>query len=215
VAVPPQTPTDIPYQFTAGTTVKFQRQFQSYPATEGWNYKVFFNGPTQNFEADGTQDADTDSGAGLNSWTVTLSKTVTAVAPGWYKISEQVSNQAGEVYDVNDPQDLKHTNILPNPATAPAGSFITWEQKTLGILQQAISGNMSQNVQSYQIAGRAVSHYSITELMKLAGTFKAIVWRQQHPGYLGERYAIHFPPEQSQQPFPPTWVDTTGFIPPP
>lgn len=211
----PNTPTDIPYQFTAGTTVKFQRQFTSYPATEGWAYKVFFNGPAK-FEADGVQDTDANNNP-LNSWTVTLTPTLTNVAPGWYKISEQVSltGPPAEVYDVNDPQDLKHTTILANPATAAAGSFRTWEEQTLATLQAAIAGNMSQNVQSYQIAGRAVNHYSIQELMKLAGIFKSIVWRQQHPGYLGERYAIQFPPEQGETPFPPTWVDTTGFIPPP
>src|SRR2546422_3789467 len=116
----PKTPCDIPYQFTAGTTVKFQRQFQSYPATDGWAYKIFFNGPAK-FEADGVQDQDANSNP-LNSWTVTLTPTITNVAPGWYKISEQVSLQSsGEVYDVNDPQDLKHTTILANPATAAAG----------------------------------------------------------------------------------------------
>src|SRR6267378_2135149 len=115
----PKTPCDIPYQFTAGTTVKFQRQFTSYPATDGWTYKVFFNGPAK-FEADGVQDQDANSNP-LNSWTVTLTPTLTNVAPGWYKISEQVSLQSsGEVYDVNDPQDLKHTTILANPGTAPA-----------------------------------------------------------------------------------------------
>ena len=184
--MPQIVPCDIPYQFTAGTTVAFRRQFQRFPATEGWKYKVFFNGPAK-FEKDGVQDTDANNNP-LNSWTVTLTPTDTNQIPGWYKVSEQISNQAGdEVYDVNDPVDLKHITILANPATAPVGAFTSWEQQTLAILESAIAGNMSQNVQSYQIAGRAVSHYSIENLIKLRGIFKSIVWRQQHPGFLGVR----------------------------
>jgi len=50
-------------------------------------------------EADGVQDQDANSNP-LNSWTVTLTPTLTNVAPGWYKISEQVSlASSGEVYE--------------------------------------------------------------------------------------------------------------------
>lgn len=101
-------------------------------------------------------------------------------------------------------------NVEPDAATSPAGSFQTFEERTLAVLEAAISGNLSGGIQSYQIAGRAVSKYQMSELLNFRGVFRAAVWRQQHPGKLGVPYKAEFTAQEETK-FPPTWVDVTGL----
>ena len=100
--------------------------------------------------------------------------------------------------------------IEPDAATSPAGTFQTFEERTLAVLEAAISGNLTGGIQSYQIAGRAVSKYQMAELMNLRGLFRAAVWRQQHPGKLGIPFKAEFTAQEESK-FPPTWVDVTGL----
>jgi hypothetical protein len=113
-----------------------------------------------------------------------------------------------EVHDISG--DELVINIEPDAASSAAGTFQTFEEKTLAILELAIAGNLSGGVQSYQIAGRAVSKYSLPELMSLRGTFRSAVWRQHYPGKLGIPYLVEFSPGQESK-YPPTWVDVTGL----
>jgi hypothetical protein len=113
-----------------------------------------------------------------------------------------------EVHDIRG-DDLV-INIEPDAATSPAGTFQTFEERTLAVLEAAISGNLTGGIQSYQIAGRAVSKYQMSELMKLRGMFRAAVWRQENPGKLGVPYKVEFTAQEESK-FPPTWVDVTGI----
>jgi len=70
------------------------------------------------------------------------------------------------------------SGVLRHIPAMAAWSIQTWEEQTLEILQAAIAGNMSQNVQSYQIAGRAVSHYRLKTDEARRDFQIRIVWRQ-------------------------------------
>jgi hypothetical protein len=113
-----------------------------------------------------------------------------------------------EVFDIHG--DELVINIEPDAATSAAGTFQTFEEKTLAVLELAIAGNLSGGVQSYQIAGRAVSRYSLPDLMNLRGIFRSAVWRQENPGKLGIPYLVEFNEGQERN-YPPTWVDVTGL----
>jgi hypothetical protein len=78
-------------------------------------------------------------------------------------------------------------------------------------LQAAIAGNKTPLVQSYHIAGRAVSNYSLKDLTQLLGYYKSVVWRQQHPGQLGVNYAARFTLEPTRTRLPDTWVNIVGI----
>jgi hypothetical protein len=101
-------------------------------------------------------------------------------------------------------------NIEPDAATSPAGTFQTYEERTLAVVEAAISGNLSGGIQSYQIAGRAVSKYNLKELTDLRGLLRAAVWRQQNPGRLSQSYHIEFNVQEETK-FPATWTDVTGL----
>jgi hypothetical protein len=119
-----------------------------------------------------------------------------------------LASGAAEVHDIRG--DELVINVEPDAASSPAGTYQTFEERTLVVLEAAIGGNLTSGIQSYQIAGRAVSRYQLAELTKLRGMFRAAVWRQQNPGRLGIPYKAEFDLD-TESPFPATWVDVTGI----
>jgi hypothetical protein len=206
--VPPSIPDNVPDHFPAGTTVKFTRSLDDYSPSDGWGYTIYLNGLTQKFSKAATVvngifqiefvPADT---AALNA--------------GPYRYAERLVNDGsvdstltGETYDLTG--DELVINIEANVASAAAGVFNTWEEKTLAVIEAVLSGRVTADIQSYQIAGRSVTRHSFAELRTMRGELKAAIWRQNHPGQLGIPYRVEFPLEDDSPNFPPTWVDITG-----
>lgn len=200
--MPPIIPDSVPLHFPAGTTVKFTRSLDDFAPSDNWGYTIYLNGLTAKFnKAASVQDPATFLIEFVPADTASL-------PPGPYRFAERLVNSVtGETYDLNG--DELVINIEPNAASSAAGAFQTFEERTLAVIESAIAGNISGGIQSYQIAGRAVSKYNMLELMKLRGMFRAAVWRQQNPGRLGVPYKVDFTTEQETE-FPPTWVDVTG-----
>lgn len=118
------------------------------------------------------------------------------------------------VYDITG--DELVINIEPSAASSPAGTFQTFEEKTLAAIEAVITARMnggspSADIEAYHIAGRAVTKISPTELLRLRGTYRALVWRQQHPGKLSKPRKVEFNQESEQTNLPPTWQDVTGL----
>jgi hypothetical protein len=113
-----------------------------------------------------------------------------------------------EVFDIRG--DELVINIEPDAATSVAGTFQTFAEKTLAVIEAAIAGTLPTAIQSYQIAGRAVVKIPMKDLLQLRGLYLAAIWRQQHPGHLGVPYKVEFTAREESI-FPPTWVDVTGF----
>lgn len=120
---------------------------------------------------------------------------------------------AAEVYDITG--DELVVNVEPSAKDSPAGAFQTFEEKQLAAIEAVIAARNSgtapsADIQHYEVAGRAVTKMSLTELLRLRGMYRAVVWRQQHPGKLGRPFKVHFTPGQEGTEIPPTWVDVTG-----
>ena len=201
--MPPIIPDVVPLHFPAGTTVKYTRSLDDFAPSDDWGYTIYLNGLTAKFNKAATvQDPATFLIEFVPADTASL-------PPGPYRFAERlVNSDSGETYDIAG--DTLVLIIEPNVASSAAGAFQTFEERTLAVLEAAISGNLTGGIQSYQIAGRAVSKYQMSELMTLRGMFRAAVWRQEHPGQLGVPYKVVFGVEGESQ-FPPTWVDVTGL----
>lgn len=107
-------------------------------------------------------------------------------------------------------------NVEPSAASSPAGTFQTFEEKTLAAIEAVITarvngGSPSADIEAYHIAGRAVTKMSMTELLRLRGTYRSVVWRQQHPGKLSKPRKVEFNQESEETNLPPTWQDVTGL----
>jgi hypothetical protein len=116
---------------------------------------------------------------------------------------------AAETFDITG--DELVMNIEPNVSIAAAGAFNSWEERTLAVIEAALSGRLTADIQSYQIAGRAVTKIPVGELLQIRGTLQAKIWRQTHPGQLGVPYKVEFPVEGDGHEYPPTWQDVTGL----
>jgi hypothetical protein len=201
--MPPVIPDAVPDHFPAGTTVKFTRSFDNYLPSDGWAYTIYLNGLTQKFNKAATVQDD--------SFLIEFVPADTAALnPGPFRFAERLSNSGtGEVYDFSG--DELVINVEPNVASAAAGVFNTWEERTLLVIEAALAGRLTSDIQAYQIAGRSVSKIPIKELRTIRGELKAAIWQQNHPGELGIPYRVEFDLESDAGEFPPTWADVTGF----
>jgi hypothetical protein len=202
--MPPIIPNSVPSKFAAGSTVKFARILDDFPASQGWAYTIYFNGALNVFSKAGVAQAD-------GSFLVTITPADTSsIAPGIYRFAERVVNAGtGEAYDL-DGENLTVT-IEANLATAPAGAFLTWAEKTIVAIEALLSGRVTADLESYQIAGRQITKIPFEQLQKIRGRLLAQIARAQYPGTLGTpTFKIEFGVEQETA-FPPTWVDVTGL----
>ena len=207
--MPPIIPDVVPTHFTAGTTVKFTRSMDDFQPSDGWGYTIYLNGLTQKFNKAATVLDNIFQIEFVPSDTANLN-------PGAYRYAERLVNDgsvdsslAGETYDLTG--DELVINIEPNAGTAAAGTFNTFEERTLVVVEAAINGRLTSDIQAYQIAGRSVSKIPIAELRVIRGELKAAIWRQNNPGQLGVPYRVAFWLEPESPDYPPTWQDVTGL----
>lgn len=193
----------VPTNFPAGTTVKYTRSLNDFQPSDGWVYTIYLNGLTQKFSKAATVLDNIFQIEFLPSDTASLN-------PGPFRYAERLTNSGtGEVYDITG--DELVINIEPNVGSAAAGAFNTWEERTLAIVEAAISGRLTSDIQAYQIAGRSVSKIPIQQLRTIRGELRAAIWRQNHPGQIGIPHRVEFALESEEQEFPPTWQDVTGL----
>jgi|GEM_PF-547636 len=198
----PIIPDVVPSHFPAGTTVHFTRTLDDFSPADGWAYTIYLNGLTQKFnKAATTPDGIFDI--------VFLPADTAGLTPGPYRYAERLTRGTDEVFDIAG--DELVINIEPNAATAAAGSFNTWEERTLVVVEAALSGRLTSDIASYQVAGRAVNKIPIEDLRRIRGELRAAIWRQNHPGRLGVPYEVQFAPDPDSAEFPPTWQDVTGL----
>jgi len=157
-----ETLTKIPASFTAGTTVKFRRTYADYPADQGWTLTGYLRGAAIRDYVAVAAGASFDftfaaTGAGPPAGTDSLT-------PGNYVWEERVS-KAGEVY--TPPGGTATVQVIQNTATAAAGDLQSKDEKDLVVVEAAISGRLTADLESYEIAGRAVKKIPIKELYKI------------------------------------------------
>lgn len=160
-----------PSEIGAGTTVKWTSTFSDFPADGGWTSKFFMSGLSQ--FASGTGIAGVANG---KSFDFTLTDANTALSPGTYQWQVRVYKSPDEYVAVKGV-----LIVQPNleGAAANAGSFA---EKMVAILQTAISGRLTADMQQYQIAGRAVVKIPIGELHDRLAYWQNEVWHERHPG---------------------------------
>lgn len=160
--------TSLPESFPAGTTVRYVVSYSDYPATD-WTLKLHLGGArVLSFAAttDGT------------SFVVTLDAGDTAkLAAGTYRWAERVSHADGSVYEVASGV----VTVTPDLADATDGSSQEWLERAIAALQSHVEGRLPAGLESYQVAGRAVSKMPIRDAMALLATLEARMARMRDP----------------------------------
>jgi hypothetical protein len=168
---------DLPKSFAAGETLKYARAHSDFPAADGWALKLYLRGASaRDYTAavSGTDHlftlptgADPDVPGGTSN-----------IAAGSY-VWEEWAEKVGEGSFVAARGTIL---IRPNLATASAGALQSAEEKELAIVEAAISGRLTDDMQSYQIAGRAVNMIPIDQLYRIRAQLRQAVAAQRHKG---------------------------------
>ncbi len=209
--MPPIIPDEVPERIAAGTTVKFHRSFDDFPASDGWTYAFHMNGVGTVIHLPATINPDGQSFDVVLPANVSSISTpsVASLPAGRYTCAERLTNTgSGEVVDPSLDQII--VNVEADVSTATAGAFVSDVERDLAAVNALIANRLQSDLQSYQIAGRTVAKLDFHELRKLRGELKFKLWQLQHPGQLGPPVVIAFTNEPEQPTFPPTWVDVTG-----
>lgn len=71
--------------------------------------------------------------------------------------------------------------VATDLAAAAAGAVISPAEQMLTQIQAVLQGRATADVESYQIAGRALTKIPMHELLALETIYAARVWRERHP----------------------------------
>lgn len=169
-------PTDIPATLTAGDTWQWTKYVTDYSAADGWTLTYALRGASV-VNVTATTDVD---GAGF---AVTVAATDTAsVVAGVYQYLARVT-LAGVVHTV----DSGSVVILPNVATATAGTLQSHGEKMIALLKSEIQARIDgtgTGHTGYTIDGRSIEKFSLTELYTLLNRYRAELAREQNGGQL-------------------------------
>ena len=163
-------PTSEPLEIVAGDTVKWTKSLPDYSATE-WTLRYRIIGAGVDHEATVTVVGSGWSVEFAASLMTAIVADLTCRLVGWV----EAASEKWTIYD-------DYVRVLPNLRTATAANLKTTEVATLEVIEAAISGRLTADMESYQIDGKSVTKIPVLQLMQLRGTYRALVWRQQNPG---------------------------------
>jgi hypothetical protein len=164
-----ETLTSLPAEFAAGTTVIYRRTFVDYPASS-FTMTLYLAG-LNTLQIEAVPDGDV--------FVVTIAATDTQVnfKPGHYRWAERVDDGAGNIYEPASGR----VKITPNLAEAGEGDHQEWVEKAVIALRAHIDGRLPAGMESYSIAGRAVSKIPIREAINLLDGLEARLSRIESP----------------------------------
>lgn len=193
----PPVPTIEPTAIAAGNTWRWDRVFSGYTPADGWALKYAFRYVAAVAFTDNQTKLDYTAPAAVNGggWEITIPKTVgvgpktEGLTPGTYRWQAYVE-KATERYTVAEGV----LTVRPNFESAAVGQLQSHAEKTLAIIEAALEGRLTSDIESYQIAGRAISKIPIAELSVLHGKYLSRVQRERNPGQLGRKVEMVFVP---------------------
>lgn len=183
-----ETPTAEPSVVRAGDTWKWTKHAGDHTPDDGWTLKYALH-HKGSAAATGTklEITATANPDGVNHDVLVAKTDTDDLLPGnwtWVayveKGSERYTYDAGVLF------------VEPNLALAAAGTQQSHNEKMLAAIQSVLQGRAVSDIESYQIAGRAVNKMPVAELLKLESTYLARVRQERNPGRFGTTHHVHF-----------------------
>lgn len=168
---PASIPTTEPTRAIAGDTWRWNRSVADYSPASGWALTYAFRGA-------GKLDVAGVANAANNGWEMTVAASATAaLKAGVYEWVAYVT-KSGERYTV----DAGRVTVQPNFALANAGDRQSHAERTLAVIEAAIEGRLTADMEEYQIQGRAVKRIPMALLQTLRNRYAFEVTRQRAGG---------------------------------
>ena len=185
----PVTPTGEPTQIIAGDSVRWRiADHADYPNSESWSLKYELVGVNTLPIAPTFQTSGDDE----NHWLIDIPTTDTDdLDAGRYELVKRFVG-AGSFAGREETVDRFVLAVRTNPRTAVDGAFQTHAERTLEVIEAALEGRLSKDLESYQIAGRSISKIPVETLMKMRGRYAGLV-KQERTGRLTRRHLTRFP----------------------
>jgi hypothetical protein len=172
----------LPASFAAGETLKVKRAYSDFPAADGWVLTLYLAGASVR-----TYTADVVGSDHVFTLPTGAAPGTSDLIPGSYTWEERAA-LGGEIYAAA----RETIQVRPNIATAAAGDLLSVAEKELAILDAATSGRLTDDMQSYQIAGRAVNLIPIKELEELRDKRRREVHARRNPSRFGTPVYANF-----------------------
>ena len=172
----PQVLTSIPATLVPGTTWEWRQGLTTASGSlvdpnDAWTITFYALGK-YSFSFTATAQTATSDWLFSNDSTTTAS-----ILPGTYQYdiigvlsSKSYILQSGAV------------TVLPKAAATAASDQRTHAEKSLALIEAALEGRWTSDVQAYQIHGRALTKIPVLELKKLRTQYRMEVWRERNPG---------------------------------
>lgn len=184
----PPIPTSEPTVVRAGDTWKWSKAVDGYTPAGGWALKYDLHDMSSSAASNTLLQFTASPNATSTGWDISVAKATTApLLPGNWKWRAYVDNGT-ERYTV----DVGFIFVEANLETAVAGSQLTQNEKMLAAIQSVLSGRATNDIESYQIAGRAVNKIPFAELVKLENIYIAKVKQERNPGQFGVIHEVRF-----------------------
>lgn len=187
----PTTPTGPPTQVVAGDSWRWKvSDLVDYPQSEGWSLKYELVGRSDTVTITPTWQT---SGDDIYTWLATVATTTTdALSPGLYTLILRAIGSGD--YDGREETISTapwYVTVLADPRTAAAGDFRPFAEEMLEVIEAAIAGRLTKDMESYSIAGRSITKIPIGELMTLRAKFSNEL-QSSRSGQLGRDVAVVF-----------------------
>lgn len=166
-----------PTNMIAGDTLCWKRFFERFPATAGWTLTYVLNSSTARLVVS-SGDITTDGDTFLVNIPSAETKTWTPGEYQWLGVAQLAA--AGETPAQRFTVSLGRVVIAIDllDATAPQDTRSP-NEINLWNVEQMLAGRGGDGVQEYNIAGRMLRRYSMTELMQLRTLYKQLVRQER------------------------------------
>jgi hypothetical protein len=175
-------PTAEPTQAVSGTNWSWDITDGDYPPSDGWTLSYALRNGTVADALDLTAATSADG----DYYEIREVAADTVVTAGLYHWARFVEDESGNRHE----RARGTVRILPDFAAAT--TYRTHEQSTLAVLDAAIEGRLTADMEQFTIRGRAVTRIPMPDLMKLRGQYRALVRRQMQGGKLIRQVETRF-----------------------
>lgn len=179
----PTIPSKEPESFAAGESVQWTRTVADYLASDGYVVAWYFRGAGV---------ADVLGEADGSTWTATLSaKATKGLTPGAYRWRMYAELRGGAEVLERHLLDEGRCTVLQDFAAATDGDTLSHAEKTLRMIDAALEGRITADVEAYTIGGRQVTKIPVETLVRLRAQYVAAV-RRQRTGKFGQKVGVTF-----------------------
>ena len=192
----PVTPTGEPSEVVAGDSVRWRiADHADYPNSESWSLKYELVGKNTLAISPTFQTSGDDK----DHWLVDIPTTDTDdLDAGRYELwkrFEGSGTHAGQVSTIGSDGKLNGPPFViavrADPRSAVDGVFQTHAERTLALINTALEGRLTTDLESYQVAGRSISKIPIRDLYMLRSRYAAAV-HQERTGQVGRQVKAVF-----------------------